>query len=74
MSEITDRGKVKDGYLVLWRGIDEFVSTVFESLEDAIRYTKINDRAFDYGRNGAIIVKAQKLYEVALERVERTSI
>ena len=49
--------------LVLWLGIREY-SEFYGTFEEAIEYVKSENRWDNYGRNGAIIVQAKKMYQI----------
>lgn len=61
--------KAKESYLILFLGVDawhEFAGT----FEEAIAYVKCDRCYCNYGRTGAVIVKARKLYQVQESEVE----
>lgn len=53
----------RECYIILWLGVDEF-TIVDGSLNDAIVEIKSDRNYSNYGRAGAIIMKAKKIYEI----------
>jgi len=68
-----DRSNDMDGesFLILWLGTDEY-EEVNGPLEAVIAEVKRDDRYRNYGRTGAIIVRAERLYEIRTGIIERT--
>jgi hypothetical protein len=64
-----DMINANETFIILWTGVDEFTITE-GSLEDAIAEVKRDGGYCNYGRTGAVIVKAQKVYEIKNEAIE----
>ncbi len=69
----SDSMEHKTSFLILWLGTyeDEY-EEVDGPLEAVIAEVKRDDRYRNYGRTGAIIVRAEKLYEIRTGIIERT--
>lgn len=64
-----ERQSGQENLIILWLGMDEYEEFA-GTLEEAIASVNVNRRWDNYGRTGAVIVKAEKLYEIKNDVVE----
>lgn len=59
----------KESLLILWLGINEY-EEFNGTIAEAVASIKSNRRYADYGRSGAIIVRATELYRIGDDGIE----